>query len=179
MSAPEASLDVQGLYSNHHRWLQGWVRQRLGNDSEAADLAHDVFVRLLAKASAPTFDSPLRERAYLGKIAKGLCINLWHRRELEQAWLDTLAAQPEDTAPSPERQAIVLETLQEISQAIMGLPGRGPQAFIHAVIQGMTEAEVAQVLGLSTRMVRKYVAQGMLACMMLKAEYQRHRIEPL
>ena len=73
----------------------------------------------------------------------------------------------------------MLETLQEIGQVIMGLPGKGPQACIHAVIQGMTEAEVSLELGLSTRMVRKHVAQGMLACMMLKAEYRRNQIEPL
>lgn len=179
MTATPVLTGIDHLYSDHQRWLQGWLRQRLGNECDAADLVQDVFIRLLTKPRTPSFESRPQARAYLSTIANGLCINLWHRRELEQAWLETLAAQPENTAPSPEHQAIVLETLREISQAIMALPGKGGQVFILAVIQGMTEVEVAQAVGLSTRMVRKYVAQGMLACMMLKAQYQAQQISPL
>ncbi|MDD3484875.1 sigma factor, partial [Azovibrio restrictus] len=33
------------LYRDHHGWLQGWLRRRLGNAHEAADLAQDTFLR--------------------------------------------------------------------------------------------------------------------------------------
>lgn len=166
------------LYQQHQRWLQNWLRLRLGHDGDAADLAQDVFVRLLRKSEPPALEGPAQARAYLGKIASDLCANLWRRRALEQAWLDALAAQPPALAPSPEQQAIVLETLREIGSAILSLPGRGAPAFILACVHGMSEQEAAQALGLSTRTVRKHVARGVLACMQLKARYHAQGLWP-
>ncbi len=31
------------LYTDHHGWLQGWLRKKLGDVHQAADLAHDTF----------------------------------------------------------------------------------------------------------------------------------------
>lgn len=42
-----ASPDIEVLYSDHHGWLQDWLRRRLGNAFDAADLAHDTFLRVL------------------------------------------------------------------------------------------------------------------------------------
>ena len=40
MSSPEFA--VQALYSSHHGWLNAWLRARLGNAADAADLANTV-----------------------------------------------------------------------------------------------------------------------------------------
>jgi RNA polymerase sigma-70 factor (ECF subfamily) len=98
-------------------------------------------------------------------MAGGLCVDLWRRRRIEQAWLDTLAAQPEARAPSAEHQAIVLEALQEIDRLLRSLPVKAAHAFVMSVGSGMSEKEVAAELGVTTRMVRKYVAQAMLHCL--------------
>ena len=160
---------VESLYLDHQQWLQAWLYRRLGNAADAADLAHDAFLRLLLKPAPRGFDSGGHARAYLRQMANGMCINLWHRREIEQAWLDTLAAQPEAEAPSAERQAMVLEALHEIGAMLLGLPPKAARAFLMAAACEMTDREVAEELGVSTRMVRKYVAQGMLCCMRLQA----------
>lgn len=102
-------------------------------------------------------------------MAQGMCINLWRRRQIEQAWLDTLAAQPEGFAPSAERQAIVLEALQEITELLQGLSPKAAQAFLMSTVCAMTAAEVGRELSVSSRMVRNYVAQGMLQCMQADA----------
>ncbi|MGV8294512.1 sigma factor, partial [Pseudomonas aeruginosa] len=39
---------IEVLYGDHHGWLRGWLRKRLGNAFDAADLAHDTYVRILA-----------------------------------------------------------------------------------------------------------------------------------
>ncbi|WP_218673561.1 sigma-70 family RNA polymerase sigma factor [Pseudomonas sp. ABC1] len=160
---------VETLYGDHHAWLQGWLLRRLGNTADAADLAQDAFLRLLCKPAPRGFSTPLEARAYLRCMAKGMCINLWHRREIEQAWLDTLAARPEAFAPSAERQAMVIEALHEIGRMLLDLPPKAARAFLLAEACQMTDREVAQALGVSDRMVRKYIAQAMLACMRLHA----------
>jgi RNA polymerase sigma-70 factor (ECF subfamily) len=160
---------VERLYCDHHDWLRGWLRRRLGNAADAADLAHDAFLRLITRPASRGFGSFGEARGYLRAMAQGLCINLWHRREIEQAWLDTLAAQPEDHAPSAERQAIVLEALHEIGALLLEVPPKAGRAFLMSTVCEMTAREVAAELGVSTRMVRKYVAQVMLRCVQAQA----------
>lgn len=163
------SGDINTLYLDHHGWLYGWLWKRLGNSTDAADLAQDVFVRLITKPVSQGFDHQGSARSYLKKMANGMCINLWHRREIEQAWLDTLAEKPEEFAPSAERQAIVLEALQEIGTMLLELPPKAARAFLLAEACQMTDREVAAELGVSDRMVRKYIVQVMLRCMQLQA----------
>lgn len=82
-------------------------------------------------------------RAYLRAMARGLGINLWHRREIEKAWLETVAARPEAFAPSAERQAAVLEALHEVGAMLLDLPPRAARAFLLTEACGMTQREVA------------------------------------
>ncbi|SEF53833.1 RNA polymerase sigma-70 factor, ECF subfamily [Thauera chlorobenzoica] len=170
MNAPDSasSPTIAMLYIDHHTWLQAWLGRRLGNAADAADLAHDAFIRLIDKPRR--FDSAPEARGYLRSMANGLCIDLWRRRSIEQAWLDTLAAQPEAVAPSAEHQSIVLETLYEIDTLLRSLPPRAAQAFVMAVACDMTYREVALELGVSVRMVAKYVAKATLHCLRLEAQ---------
>lgn len=156
---------VESLYVDHHHWLQGWLRRRLGSASDAADLAHDAFVRLLI--TPRQFDTLPQARAYLRTMANGLCVDLWRRRSIEQAWLEALATRPESDVPSVEDQSIVLQALHEVDAMLRSLPAKASSAFVMAVGCEMTDKEVAAELGVSTRMVRKYVAKVMLHCLQL------------
>ncbi len=171
MSAPAyaSTPSVETLYCDHHGWLQGWLHRRLGNASDAADLAQDTFVRLLIKPASRGFNSFGEARAYLRTAANGLCVDLWRRREIETAWLQTLAAMPEAAAPSPEHQAIVIETLLEISRMLEKLSEKAAMAFIMAQVEGMPYRDIAAQLSVSERMVKKYIAQGMLQCALIEA----------
>lgn len=167
MSAVELSSQqqVQRLYSDHHGWLSGWLRQRLGCAHNAADLAQDTFLRLL---KAPENLAMIRQpRAYLSTIAHGLVVNFWRRQSIEHAYLDALAGQPEALAPSPEEREIILETLLAIDAMLLQLPSKVRQAFLLSQLDGLTYAVIAQRLGVSERMVKKYMAQAMLHCLML------------
>lgn len=155
------------LYADHHGWLQDWLRRRLGDACDAADLAQDTFVRLIVRPRA--FDSGPAARVYLRTIANGLCIDLWRRREIERVWLETLAAQPEAFAPSAEEQVVVLQALVEVDRMLSRLPPNAARAFVLATACGMTHQEVAREVGVSSRMVGNYIAQAMLHCMQLEA----------
>jgi len=156
------------FYADHHGWLNGWLRRQLGCSQRAADLAQDTFVRVLSKDDDM---AAIREpRAYLHTIAKGLLINYWRRRQIEQAYLDALALQPEPVVPSPESQALIVETLLRIDAMLTQLPTRVRSAFLMSQLHGMTYAAIAAELGVSERMVKKYMAQAMLHCLMLVAE---------
>ena len=59
--APEPTLS--SLYRDHRSWLESWLRRRLGNAWDAADLSQDTFVRVLA--SAQPLAQMQEPRAYL------------------------------------------------------------------------------------------------------------------
>lgn len=164
-----ASTVAADLYREHHGWLHGWLRRKLDNTCDAADLAHDTFVRLIASRTQRRFDSIAEARAYLRTTAQNLCINQWRRQEIERAWIDTLAAIPEAHYPSAERQAIVLQALAEIGAMLDALSPKAARVFALAVVCDMTDDAVGAELGISGRMVRKYVAQAMTACLGLRA----------
>lgn len=117
------------------------------------------------------FDSLAGARAYLGAMAQGMCIDLHRRKEIERVWLETLTAQPMPVAVSAEHCAIVLETLFQVDAMLRALPEKIRAAFVMSQICRLTYAEIATELAVSKRMVKKYMAQDMLHCLILKVEH--------
>lgn len=167
---PCSHRDVSALYIDHHRWLQAWLRRKLGNAFDAADLAQDTFMRLLNAPLAEAGEGGLREpRAYLATVARRLLINHLRRQSLEQAYLAALAALPEPQAPSPEQQLLILQALQEIDAMLDGLPPKVRAVFILSQVEGLTYAAIAQELQIGLRSVKRYMAQAMTECILLAA----------
>jgi RNA polymerase sigma factor (sigma-70 family) len=152
---------VHTLYSDHHGWLHGWLRKKLGCTHRAADLAHDTFMRLLAREEAVSIQEP---RAYLTTIAQRVLANHWRREQIERAYLEALALAPEAMAPSPEQRAMLLETLVEIDRVLDGLPTLVRRVFLHAQLDGMGHAEIAAALGVSVSSVKRYLLHAGAQC---------------
>ncbi|NIF85805.1 sigma-70 family RNA polymerase sigma factor [Comamonas sp. Tr-654] len=162
--------EVAALYTDHHGWLQGWLRRRLGNAWEAADLAQDTFLRLMATPagqSGVTAEPLNAPRAYLVTVARRLLINHLRRQSLEQAYLLALAALPEPQAPSPEQQLVILQSLQELDAMLDGLSPKVRAVFVLSQVEGLTYAAIAEELGIGLRSVKRYMAQAMAECILL------------
>ncbi len=159
--APQQAQSLHALYASHHGWLFGWLRRRLGCAHNAADVAQDTFMRILASRDALL---GLREpRAYLTTTASRLLIDRARREALERAYLAELALAALDlpSAPSPEQ---TLATLQQIAEALERVPARPREAFLMHYLDGQTHAAIAAHFGVSTRMVQKYLVQALLQC---------------
>lgn len=153
--------EIATLYTDHHGWLQGWLRKKLGNAFDAADLAQDTFTRLLTAPATRPLHEP---RAYLTTVARNLIINHVRRRAIEQAYLDALALLPEPVAPPPEVRLMVLETLVEIDRRLDGLPAAAKQAFLLAQLEGLGHGEIAAELGISVSTVKRHLAKAAMRC---------------
>lgn len=162
------SLSISSLYCAHHGWIQRWLARKLGNVSDAAELAHDVFVRLLSHPRE--FGSEGHARAYLSTLSRNVCVDFFRRKHVEQAWLEVLASRPEACAPSEEHRALVLEALVHLQAMLDRLPTKVSEAFCLAQIEGLSYREIALRIGVSERTVTKYIGQAMFQCMVLEAE---------
>ncbi|OZI72350.1 sigma-70 family RNA polymerase sigma factor [Bordetella genomosp. 12] len=152
---------LEHLYAEHHGWLRTWLRRRLGNAFDAADLAHDTYLQLLKTGHLP---EPQESRQHLVQIARCLAIDLHRRRKIEAAYLDALAQSPATHVPSEEARAQVIQTLMEVDRLLHSLPAKVRMALLWCKLDGLSYAEIAQRLGVSTSSVKKYIATALLAC---------------
>lgn len=169
MTAAQLTMhsQVHALYRDHHGWLQSWLRKKLGNTFDAADLTHDTFVRILATRDKGR-DADLREpRAYLTTIAGRVLLNHYRRLSLERAYLEALAVLPESKAPSTEDRIMVLETLHELDVMLDRLPPKVRTAFLLAQLEGLTYAQIAAQFQVNVRTIKRYMATAYEECILL------------
>jgi RNA polymerase sigma-70 factor (ECF subfamily) len=165
LPSPQTSFcDVAVLYRQQHGWLQNWLRRRLNCSQSAADLAQDTFMRLLAKEQVPELHAP---RTFLAKVAQSVLCNHYRRQKLERAYLEALAAMPEQVAPSLETQAILLETLIALDAALEGLERPVREAFLLSQMDGLSHGEIAARLDVSITTVKRYIIKAGAMCIML------------
>jgi len=162
-----AANPIAALYTDHHRWLLGWLRHRLGCQHQAADLAQDTFLRILGNRQEK-LSGLLEPRAYLTTIARGLMIDQFRRRELERAYLESLANQPEAAAPSPEQRQLALAALMEVDRLLDGLSAKARSAWLYSRLDGLGHGEIAVLLGVSVPRVRQYLAGVARQCYELR-----------
>lgn len=165
MTTTELALQqqhIQSLYTAHHGWLKSWFRRRLGDSFVAADLAQDTFLSVIASGSASEIQ---QARPFLATVARRLMVHRHRRQLLEQAYLDMLAALPEQLEPSPEVRHMALEALQQVDRALCGLPPRAKEAFLLAHLEDLSYAEIAERLGVSASSVKQYLMRANRHCL--------------
>jgi RNA polymerase sigma-70 factor (ECF subfamily) len=163
MSAQSPGSPFSELYADHNDWLRGWLRRRLDCSETAAELAQDTFVRLLQRQQRG--ERIRQPRAFLATIAHGLLVNHWRRLDIERAYREALASQPEAIEVSPEERQRVLETLFAVDALLRQLPDRVRRAFLMSQLDGLTYRRIGAELGVSERMVKKYMARAMYHCL--------------
>lgn len=158
----ELPEQIEILYTDHHNWLLGWLRRRLGDSFLAADLAQDTFVNVITGGNSSSIREP---RPFLATIAKGLVANHHRRQLLENSYLELLSTLPEELAPSPEVQVLAVEAIRQIDRALDGLPVKVKEAFLLAHLEELSYAEIAQRLGVSSSSVKQYLTRANAQCL--------------
>lgn len=160
VSAPQGQIAT--LYVDHHGWLQGWLRRKLGDAFTAADLAQDTFVNVIDGGQAGDIREP---RPFLATIARRLLAHRHRRQLLETSYLDMLATLPEELAPSSEALLLAIEALHRLDCALDGLPPAVKEAFLLAHLEELSYADIAVRLGVSTSSVKQYLTRANRQCL--------------
>jgi RNA polymerase sigma-70 factor (ECF subfamily) len=168
MSLLAHTAAIEQIYEQHHSWLYGWLKGRLNDAGDAADVAHDTFVRILAARNAAHIREP---REYLATIARGLVIDRYRRSAIETAYLQALATRPEASAISEEDRALIIETLMAVDKALAGLGARTQRIFMLSQIDGLTYQQIAVQLQVSLTTVKKHMIRALTECALIMAQH--------
>jgi RNA polymerase sigma-19 factor, ECF subfamily len=159
----EANLLVEGLAQGGGNDLVRFIARRLRSVGDARDLAHEAYVRLLRVKRKDLIRDP---QAYLYRIA----VNILYEFELKRK-ADTLGlarcAECQIAEPAygqPEDDVEALQTRKRIEAVLAGLSPKCRAVFILYRRDGLSYKEIGARIGISTNMVKKYLAQGLRHC---------------
>ncbi|MBF6029429.1 sigma-70 family RNA polymerase sigma factor [Pseudomonas sp. P115] len=140
-----------GFFEHYEELIRTWTR-RLKNRQQAEDLAHDTFLRVL-EAKSERVEQP---RAYLHQTARNIAVDAYRREDRREA-IEREALEHAPPSGDPEHFMHAIQLAHSIEQALAELPLNCRKIFIWQKIEGLTQQEIAERLGLSKNMVEKYM----------------------
>ena len=154
------------LVRRHQAWVFRIVRNHIGDIEEALDVTQGSFVA--AFEALEQYDGDRMFRAWLARIAINKC-NDWHRRRaVRRIFTGALplreASDVVDETPSADRVMTAERDLARTIAAIAKLPSRLKEVLILRAIEGYSEAETAEILGVGQKAIetRLYRARARL-----------------
>jgi len=166
MDAPQntTTTSFDALYRDSARDLYAYVRTLLGDDASAEDVTALAFERAYRRRSS--FDDRRgSQRGWLFAIARNAALDELRRRGRAAPLIGEL---PDELAPAPEEEADLAVRRTTVRVALAALPARDRELVALKFHGGLSNAELAAVLGTSetnagTR-VHRAVAKLRKAC---------------
>jgi RNA polymerase sigma-70 factor (ECF subfamily) len=136
----------------------------VGNDTDAEDLTHDVLLHAIEKL--PSFRGESSLGTWLHRSAVNAALGYRRRQAVQRGHrsrepLDTvLEGEQSSETPvrpwsvAPEQAAVDRETQQLLEGAIRGLAEPYRDVFLLADVEGLPNAEIAEMLGVSVAAVK-------------------------
>lgn len=159
--ATQRSHDVSVLFRERHAELVRLAVLLVGDRPSAEDIVQDVFARLCLRDRLPGGDGSL---AYVRAAVLNGCRSALRRRAVARRFgnsSDPLARG--GTQESAEHEALLAEDRRQVLTALAALPSRRREVLVLRYWLGLTEAEIAAVLGISTGTVKSTAARGLAA----------------
>ena len=147
-------LDLDTLFRLYRRDILRFVRSRLGAENAVApDLTQEVFLRAYERFKG---DQIRDERSFLFAMAANLSTDHLRierrRRQILDGMTDAPAMRGEDI--TPERIAAVRSDLAWVFEELRKMPARQRYILLRYHLDGRTQRQVAEELGLGLSTVR-------------------------
>jgi RNA polymerase sigma-70 factor (ECF subfamily) len=145
----------QTLAGRHLPAMLGLARRILGNAADAEDVAQEAMLRVWMHA--PRWQPLALFRTWLTRVVVNLCLD--RKRRAPWVALDA-AGEIVDPAPGAEEKAEQDEREGLVAAAIAELPARQRTAIVLTYGDGMSNAQVADVLDTSVSAVETLLVRG-------------------
>ena len=171
MSDPKKRF-IEKLFAEHGGALQRYIYRRIRTKSDAPDLAQEVYARMLRVSDTEAIRNP---QLYLYTVASNLVkeyavrqLRLTTSPELDE----TSVAEPLGELPALDSQLESSQMVERLGTVLEQLPSRWRTALILQHRYGLTYQQIAERLGVSSNMVKKYLAQGLAHCRRDMAQWE-------
>lgn len=155
---------VSNIASRYGKRLRRFLSQRLGNVSDAPDLAQEVFLRLLRVEHHETIRSP---EAYLFTVAS----HVLHQHTLRQSMtpvsvdISELFSELQLTSTDdPSASVDVEQRLDQLQHSLKALPPKVSTTLMLHRFAGFSIEEIGRQLGVSRPTAKKYLARALTHC---------------
>jgi RNA polymerase sigma-70 factor (ECF subfamily) len=140
-----------------YRYLSGLV----SSPEDAAELVQESYVRLLQHENVAQLEAV--SRTYLFQIATNLARDHFRRRATRHsgAHFDVDDVEIADQRAGPEHDVVWEETIDSIKQGIKELSPVTRRVFLLSRFRNKTYAQIAAMLGVSTRTVERKMCEAM------------------
>jgi RNA polymerase sigma-70 factor (ECF subfamily) len=147
------------------------ARRMLGNDADAEDVTQDVLLQVVRKLDTFRGDADFATWLHRVTVNMALAHRAKRARRQEHEVHDPLQHFEENGhhagpirpwALAPERQAMDRERQQLIEKAIAGLPEMYRDVYVLADVEGLPNAEIADILGLGVPAVKSRLHRARL-----------------
>lgn len=154
----------------HGAQLKSYLRGTFPAVRDVDDVVQESFLRIWQARAAHPIKSA---KAFLYTVARHLALDEVRRSKISPVILvrDLAALPVSEDKPSIQELLSRQEKLTLLAQAIVSLPTRMREVVILHKIEGLTQFEVAQKLGLAPKTVDNLVTRGVKRC----REFLRHR----
>jgi RNA polymerase sigma factor (sigma-70 family) len=163
MTARKKAL-LERLFSEHGTALQAFFRRRIRVIPDAPDLAQEVYLRMLRVSDTDAIRNP---ELYLYTVANNLVKEnaVFERRRAAWDDIDDLAVQ-EQLAELPQFDGEIDTSLrlQRLREVLAQLSPKCRAAVLLQYGHDLSYEEIGSRLGISSHMVKKYLAQALLHC---------------
>lgn len=146
-AAPSTGLDLAELYTRHGGMVLRRVRRFFKNPAEAEEVLHEVFLRALEKQDS--YRAEAAPTTWLYQMTTNHCLNRLRNADRRRVALDLNAELPwlHPSAGAPADEAVFLEAFWA------GLDDATAALAVYYFIDGMTQAEIARLTGVSRRTI--------------------------
>lgn len=156
MNQPGGKANVGAWFAEYHDQLLRFLARGLGEGGDAQDLAQEVFLRILRVEDPDLIQHP---RAYLYRVAVNV-IQEWRLRRQRFPIEDDHDLEQLPAVGEPMADLEASEHSRTVNAAVAALPAVYRAVLTLRVTQGMTHQEVADRLGVTPRMVKRYLIKA-------------------
>jgi RNA polymerase sigma-70 factor (ECF subfamily) len=143
------------LARRHLPAMLGLARRILGNAADAEDVAQEALLRVWTHA--PRWQPLALFRTWLSRVVVNLCLD----RKRKAPWVGLEAAgELADPTPGAGERAETAERDRLLAAAIGDLPARQRAAIVLSYSEGMSNAQVAEILDTTVSAVETLLVRG-------------------
>lgn len=147
------------------RDLRSWLRRRVATPSDVEDIVQECYCRLARLHDVSHITQP---RAYLYAVARNLLQNqLKAARVVRLEAIAELDMEWRSDDPSPEDVVMARSELGRVQAALATLSERARSIFVMRRIEGMSQREIAQAMGVSEAVVENDASRSLRAILHL------------